>query len=282
MTVLKNGYLASADAEGVIKIWDTDNGVLIRTLTGHTGAVNSLAVLQNGYLASGSSDNSIKIWDTENGVLNGTLIGNVNVNALAVLENGNLASSSYQEIKIWDIKKCNLNSCLLRTISGTSYFYILSLVALKNGYLASVCVYETIKIYKTDDGSLVKTIQTLDPLFSIAHLTVFLNNDYLAGAGSGNINIWHVSDGNISTIFSINDHRLFIYALAFFKNDYLAIGCIEFNERHVIKIYAVNDGSLVCTIPAHDYYIYSLVELPNGFLVSGSGDYSIKIWTINT
>ena len=46
-----------------IKIWDTDTGSLIKTLTGHTDRVFSLAVLPNGFLASGSHDNTIKIWN---------------------------------------------------------------------------------------------------------------------------------------------------------------------------------------------------------------------------
>jgi WD40 repeat protein len=36
---------------------------LIRTLTGHTSWVLSLAVLSNSNIVSGSRDNTIKIWD---------------------------------------------------------------------------------------------------------------------------------------------------------------------------------------------------------------------------
>jgi WD40 repeat protein len=48
---------------------------LLRTLNGHTYSVNALAVLQNGDLASGSSDSSIKIWNPINGTLKRTLNG---------------------------------------------------------------------------------------------------------------------------------------------------------------------------------------------------------------
>ena len=42
----------------------------MRTLTGHSGLVRSVAVSPNGKLiASGSSDRRVKIWDTETGVL---------------------------------------------------------------------------------------------------------------------------------------------------------------------------------------------------------------------
>jgi WD40 repeat protein len=45
------------------------------TLIGHNDSVCSLAVLQNGDLASGSWDNTIKIWDTNTGSLKRTLVG---------------------------------------------------------------------------------------------------------------------------------------------------------------------------------------------------------------
>ena len=42
----------------------TVKGIELKTLTGHSNGVWSLAVLPDGYLASGSWDSKIKIWDT--------------------------------------------------------------------------------------------------------------------------------------------------------------------------------------------------------------------------
>ena len=73
--MLPNGYLASSSGDYTIKIWNTDNATLIRTLTGHSDAVTSLVFLPNGYLASGSWDNTIKIWNVSIGSLFQTLEG---------------------------------------------------------------------------------------------------------------------------------------------------------------------------------------------------------------
>ena len=40
----------------------------IKTFSGHTSSVLSLAVLPDGSLASGSDDTKIKIWDTMKGI----------------------------------------------------------------------------------------------------------------------------------------------------------------------------------------------------------------------
>jgi len=78
-------------------------GVLKKTLTGHTGLVQSLTILKNGDLASGSSDNTIKIWDSEEGSLKQTLSGHSDqINSLTTLPNGDLTSASADStIKIW-------------------------------------------------------------------------------------------------------------------------------------------------------------------------------------
>jgi WD40 repeat protein len=40
---------------------------LLRTLTGHSGYVNALAVLPDGQLASGADDRTIRLWDPTSG-----------------------------------------------------------------------------------------------------------------------------------------------------------------------------------------------------------------------
>jgi WD40 repeat protein len=54
--------LASGSGDYTIKIWDSSTWELKKTLTGHSDSVYSLAVLQNGDLSSGSFQ-EIKIWD---------------------------------------------------------------------------------------------------------------------------------------------------------------------------------------------------------------------------
>ncbi len=45
-----------------VKIWDTKSGKCLKTLKGHSEAVESLTILSNGILASGSEYATIKIW----------------------------------------------------------------------------------------------------------------------------------------------------------------------------------------------------------------------------
>ncbi len=79
------------------RIWDPSTGDCLRTLTGHSDGVTSLAFLPNGTLASGSGsdDKTIKIWDPSTGDCLRTLTGHSDwVTSLAFLPNENFISGS--------------------------------------------------------------------------------------------------------------------------------------------------------------------------------------------
>lgn len=55
--------LAAGCGDGVVRIWDANNGQLLQELTGHYGPVNSVAFAADGtYLVSGSADHRVWIW----------------------------------------------------------------------------------------------------------------------------------------------------------------------------------------------------------------------------
>ena len=53
--------------DNTIKLWNTNTGQFIRTLTGHSDSVYSIVELLDSTLASGSGDKLIKIWNQNDG-----------------------------------------------------------------------------------------------------------------------------------------------------------------------------------------------------------------------
>jgi WD40 repeat protein len=83
------------------------SGREVRTLSGHTGTVNSVAFSPDGrLLASGSSDQTIKLWEVASGREVRTLSGHTYVVwSVAFSPDGRLLASGSGDItiKLWDI-----------------------------------------------------------------------------------------------------------------------------------------------------------------------------------
>lgn len=113
-------FIASASADGTIKIWDAATGSHMDTLVGHMAGVSCVAWSpDSNTLASGSDDKSIRFWDRVTGRPKTTtrksmvgqemapLRGHHNyIHCLAFSPKGNiLASGSYDEaVFLWDVR----------------------------------------------------------------------------------------------------------------------------------------------------------------------------------
>ena len=68
--------IVSGSEDSTVKVWDAATGSCVRTLEGHGGWVNSVAVSPDGQrIVSGSGDRTVKVWDAETGSCVRTLEG---------------------------------------------------------------------------------------------------------------------------------------------------------------------------------------------------------------
>ncbi|MDB9311655.1 protein kinase, partial [Spirulina sp. CS-785/01] len=100
--------------------FDSPDGALVRTLTGHSNRVTAVAVTPEGQVISGSSDNTLKVWDMQTGKELRTLTGHSGyVTAVAVTPEGQVISGSEDNtLKVWDMQ----TGKELRTLTGHSHW----------------------------------------------------------------------------------------------------------------------------------------------------------------
>ncbi|HET6576059.1 MAG TPA: hypothetical protein VFG68_20830, partial [Fimbriiglobus sp.] len=58
---------AAAGADRTVRVYDTLSGKLVKTLTGHKGAIPAVTFVGNGSVASASGDKLVKVWDIATG-----------------------------------------------------------------------------------------------------------------------------------------------------------------------------------------------------------------------
>ncbi|GLT28102.1 hypothetical protein SLA2020_030580 [Shorea laevis] len=105
-----SGKLISGGQDRSIKLWDTNTGLLSRTLYGCLGSVLDLAITHdNRSVIAASSSNNLFVWDVSSGRVRHTLTGHTDkVCAVDVskISSRHVVSAAYDRtIKVWDLQK---------------------------------------------------------------------------------------------------------------------------------------------------------------------------------
>ncbi|MBV8032296.1 MAG: caspase family protein [Betaproteobacteria bacterium] len=100
--------LASAGADGVVKLWDVASGRVAATLRGPGGAILCLAYSPDGaLLVTGGRDRVLRLWDARSGAELGAYRGHESVVlAVAFADAQHFVSASYDRtVRLWTIGK---------------------------------------------------------------------------------------------------------------------------------------------------------------------------------
>jgi WD40 repeat protein len=98
--------LAAVFSLTTVRLWNSDTGACIATLTGHPGSVTSVALSVDGSrLASISHGETVRLWDGKKGASIATLEGHSDrVTSVAFSMDGSRLASASQDktVRLWD------------------------------------------------------------------------------------------------------------------------------------------------------------------------------------
>ncbi|WP_017651655.1 WD40 repeat domain-containing protein [Fortiea contorta] len=268
--------IVSGCADKTIKLWSLHSGKLIRTLTGNSGPVSSVAVSSQGnFLAVGSCEHpqsNVKVWNYKTGKLLHTLLGHQKpVNLVVISPDGEILASGSNKIKIWDLQK----SDRICTLWHSSAVYTAA-ISPDGTILVSGGADTKIRLWNPRTGEPLQTLVAhKDQVKSLAITTD--GTTLLSGSADKTIKIWHLSTGKLLHTFTAHAREVTTLAVS-------ADGRTLFSGSadSTIKIWRLPTGELLQTLTAHSGGVNSLALSTDGqWLVSGSCDQSIKIWRVN-
>ncbi|KAK3052673.1 WD domain protein [Extremus antarcticus] len=194
-----NGHLiASASADGTIKLWSSTTGALQHTLEGHLAGVNTITWSPDSLtLASGSDDKTIRLWDVKSGKCLSTALASHHnyVYSLAFAPKGNmLVSGSYDEaVFLWDVRTARLMRSLPAhsdPVSGVDF--------VRDGTLIASCSSDgLIRIWDTGTGQCLKTLVHEDNA-AVTSVKFSPNGRYvLAATLDSCVRLWDYVEGRV-------------------------------------------------------------------------------------
>jgi len=200
----------SASYDKTLKIWDTDTGRELRTLTGHTGPVRGVAIAPDGFIAiSASDDNTLKIWDIETGSELQTLTGHTNsVRGVAIAPDGLTAISASDDntLKIWDLA----SGSELRTLTGHTNSVRQVAIAPDGKRAISASDDKTLKVWNLLSGTELRTLTDTGYVYEVAMAP---DGDLaISVAQFTTLKIWDTDSGR--ELQTLTDDSSFVQAVA--------------------------------------------------------------------
>ncbi|MFF3855673.1 toxin glutamine deamidase domain-containing protein [Micromonospora sp. NPDC002575] len=179
-----------------------DNGVLLRELVGHDGAVVALTSWQAGAgrrVASADVAGAVRVWDVDNGVLLRELVGHDGaVVALTSWQAGagpRVASADAAgTVRIWDVD----NGVVLQTFEGNDGLVrVLTSWQDEAGWrrLAGADVAGRVRIWDVDNGVVLQTLEGHDGVVALTLLPEGPGRWLLAVGQRQAVRLWSLADG---------------------------------------------------------------------------------------
>ncbi len=270
---LDRQLLASANKNGTVKIWSSQDGTLVKTINAHDKAVLHVSFSPDGkFLATASEDNTAKIWRTDNWQLVEIFKSHDNwVNSISFSPDGKLLAtgSDDNKVRVWR----RSDSQLIETLVGhTNKVYSVNFSP-DSRTLASAGEDKKVIIWNFNEH-LFKIITDHDDV--IKKMTVNLNGQILATASNDKtVKLWNRFDGRLLQTFK---HTKEVEGVSFNPNQEMLASVTRDGQ---ITFWRVSDGKLIHTWK-ESTAIFDIKFSPDGRNLATIGDSNnINIWDIS-
>jgi WD40 repeat protein len=267
--------LASASADGTVRIWDLATGAVVHVLSHPHWAIRTIFSPDGRRLVVSGLSATIYVWDLSSGELIQTLTGHTDwVWSIASPIDGSTLVSAGEDrtIRVWD-----LTTGICTNVFRAHQQRIWALAIAPDGTLVSGSEDQSIKIWDFQRGKCLKTINGYGNW--IKSIAVVPDTNWLiSGHRDCQIRIWDLS--NRACIHTFTGHTAAIIAIAVSPDGrYLASGSLD----RTIRLWDLRDLVCVNTIEAMVDGSWSLGFSPDSHQLIASCEHAqLQIWDIAT
>jgi WD40 repeat protein/tRNA A-37 threonylcarbamoyl transferase component Bud32/DNA-directed RNA polymerase subunit RPC12/RpoP len=276
-------FMASANGDRMVRLWDTATGQEVRALKGHTGLVSAVAFSPDGRrLASASSDMTVRLWDAETGQEVRALKGHTSVVfAVAFSPDGTrLASASGDpripnnagEMKVWDAE----TGQEVRAFKGHTGAVTALAFSPDGTRLASASHDRTVRLWDAGNGAQARAFK--GHTGAVTALAFSPDGRHLASAGvDTTVRLWDADRGEESRALR---HAGVVNAVAF-SPDGRRLATASFGNS--VGVWNTDTRQEVRALKGHAGVVNAVAFSPDGRrLASAGGDQNVFVWDAET
>ncbi len=277
--------------------------MLIHTLTGHQGSVQSVAITPDGgYAVSASVDSTLKVWELASGREVRTLKGHHDVvNAVAVTPDGRYAVSAAglfagdremtvepcdNTVRVWELAT-GLEVCVLEGHSD----YVFGAALTSDGhFVISTSADETIRIWKLvySSGKVAggHGVCACKARTNWANaVAVMPDGRSILFASGRDLKIWRLAPGLDEELVSggetgaLTGHTAGVLGVAVTVDGRYAISA---SSDHTLKVWELASGRETLALVGHTDRVLHVAVTPDGrYAISASRDKTLKVWQLS-
>jgi WD40 repeat protein len=289
--VSPDGQLAAtiSAGDGTLKLWNTADASLIRTINAFYGQGYSVAISPDGQIVAGGSDvvfglddATLKLWNSADG----SLILNVNPGALYLVwslafspDGSKLAAACGDgHLRVFNVS----TGAVIHNLTAHSIQAFTVAWSPDESTLASGGSDNTARLWDAATGDLLHTLT--GHTFFVASVAFSPDNSLLAtGSWDSTVKLWDVASGaEVGTLPATGESA--VYAVAWSPDGQLiAAGGSEATSDAVIRLWDTDTQSLVGTLDGHTSAVFDTgFALDGSFLISSGAEGVARLWDITT
>jgi WD40 repeat protein/transcriptional regulator with XRE-family HTH domain len=276
-----SSLIAGAGIDGTVRIWATESGRCLQSLTGHIGAVWALCFSPDGRLvASGGADGPIRYWDVQSGHCLAILAEHTQgVRGLCFSPSGGILASAGEDgtVRLWAGQQMPEQMRCVQILQEHSGMAWAVDISPDGAHLASGGHDRTVRLYDAHSGRLLKTLA--GHTHYITQVCFRSDSSLLASSSyDGTVRLWDPGTGQC--VRTLQGHTAHVWAAAFSPDgNVLASGSEDLSVRLWDVAGAGGSGQCLKTLRGYTNSLYATSFSPDGSLVAGGGhDLLVRLW----
>ena len=268
------GRAFTGGLDGSVRVFDTGSRETLVTLTGHEGAVNSVAALGAGGVVSAGRDRTVRIWDLEAGRLRRTLEGHdENVTSVDASPDGRLVVSGSWDgtARLWDPSL----GAVLHVLEGHEAHVAAVSCAPDAEAVATAGWDGTVRIWEAESGEPVAVLAGHEG--NVTALALHPSARSVASGGEdGTVRLWDPRTGRATR--TLQGHHGEITGVCFTPDGHYLVSS---GRDHTVRLWDLRRGTEVRSLP-HPAAVHAVALAPLGnFLLAAAGDRDVHVWHLD-